>query len=510
MPALELRFGLEHCEVSHLQKPAEIRELGCVRFRRGAHGKHKLREHALQLQLGLVVVGFRGQQLARHVLVELKALGFWQHAVLGQHSRCALAAAALRLHLGVHVGVLAHRLRALLRCQLVHLVPLPLAHVQVERRARVPGGGELVRLARLGEVLGVLLLHVAAELRLVLPDLARLVPHVGLRVDVHRLAEGVDAHVHLRRLGVAADVYKARGHRGHHLRAAAAAVVHGHVHRVLPRLLQRIHVPSHLLGHLVKADVNRLRVLSLFLQQLVARHNGLHASPAARVARHARRQLHVDLLHLGWHVVLRHANSVLPLARLLVHLDGQLRPLRLQELRLGVGVVLALDVQPRLRHLHVAHAARVVLLRHAHGRGPVLLVDVHVDGLLGLVSLDELVLRLLEPPLVLQVHRVLEVHLRQLLLHGRARELKGVHERSRLHSVVDGLLDEPKLGEQRGARLAPKAHRPRVRHLLGGVGPAVRARDADGVVPHLVRAVHLHRRLPVLGLEEVLLSLLEV
>ena len=78
-----------------------------------------------------------------------------------------------------------------------------------------------------------------------------------------------------------------------------------------------------------------------------------------------------------------------------------------------------------------------------------------VSILRGLVSrLYELLLGLLEPPLVLEVHRVLEVHLRQLLLLRVLREGEGVLEGAGLRRVVDRLLDEPKFGKELRALLA--------------------------------------------------------
>mmetsp|Transcript_18210 Transcript_18210/g.45957 ORF Transcript_18210/g.45957 Transcript_18210/m.45957 type:complete len:651 (-) Transcript_18210:1778-3730(-) len=137
-------------------------------------------------------------------------------------------------------------------------------------------------------------------------------------------------------------------------------------------------------------------------------------------------------------------------------------------------------------------------------------MEVHVDGLLGLLGVDKLALCLLESPLVLEKHGVLEVNLWELALHRRARELEGLVKRAALRGVVNGLLDEPKLVEQLRPGLAPEGHCPRVGHLLGGVDAAVRLGHADGVVPVVVRAVHVDGRLPVLRLHVVPLRLLEL
>eukprot|EP00966_Prymnesium_polylepis_P278110 6426173-Prymnesium_polylepis.1 len=102
---------------------------------------------------------------------------------------------------------------------------------------------------------------------------------------------------------------------------------------------------------------------------------------------------------------------------------------RAQRARLRLGELRALDADLALGNQHVGHRARVVRVGDALGIGPVLLVHVHVDGLLGLVGLDELLLGLVEAPLVLEVHSILEVHLGQLPRAGSGTPLAGSEER---------------------------------------------------------------------------------
>ena len=63
---------------------------------------------------------------------------------------------------------------------------------------------------------------------------------------------------------------------------------------------------------------------------------------------------------------------------------------------------------------HLGDRVRVICLCNAQRGRPVLLVDVHVDGLLGLAAFDELDLRLGEAALVLQEHGELDVNLGHL------------------------------------------------------------------------------------------------
>eukprot|EP00961_Rhodomonas_salina_P294475 3934609-Rhodomonas_salina.2 len=102
------------------------------------------------------------------------------------------------------------------------------------------------------------------------------------------------------------------------------------------------------------------------------------------------------------------------------------------------------------------------------------------------------------------------MNLWQLRLHRRARELERLLERPALRRVINCLLGQPELGQQLRARLPAQRHRPRVRHLLRRVDPAVALGDADRIVPHVVRAVHVDRALPVVGLDVVPLRVLEL
>mmetsp|Transcript_1150 Transcript_1150/g.2503 ORF Transcript_1150/g.2503 Transcript_1150/m.2503 type:complete len:315 (+) Transcript_1150:1790-2734(+) len=151
-----------------------------------------------------------------------------------------------------------------------------------------------------------------------------------------------------------------------------------------------------------------------------------------------------------------------------------------------------------------------MILGNTHGGDPLLLVHIHVNGLLGLLGRDELCFCLLEPALVLQEHRMLEMHLRKLRLHASTGEREGLLESVRLRGVVNGLLNEAELLQQLGASLTAKVDGPCVRHLLGGVCATVGLGDANRIIPHVVGATHVHCGLPVLCLDVMSLRLAEV
>ena len=87
------------------------------------------------------------------------------------------------------------------------------------------------------------------------------------------------------------------------------------------------------------------------------------------------------------------------------------------------------------------------MLRDAGGGVPVLVVDVHLDGLLGGVGFDKLRLGFVEPSLILEVHRVLEVNVPHLVASPGPRQLKGIVKLPGLARVVDRLLEQVKLAK---------------------------------------------------------------
>ena len=76
--------------------------------------------------------------------------------------------------------------------------------------------------------------------------------------------------------------------------------------------------------------------------------------------------------------------------------------------------------------------------------------------------------------------------------------------------IVNGLLNEAELCEQIRAGLAADVYGPCVRHLLGGVEPAVELGDADCLVPQVIRPIHVDGRLPIFRFHIVVLGVLVV
>ena len=91
----------------------------------------------------------------------------------------------------------------------------------------------------------------------------------------------------------------------------------------------------------------------------------------------------------------------------------------------------------------------------------------HQDGFFWLVGLHKCSLCLCKLALVLQVHGMLQVNLRELVLHGRPGQVKGKFKCTVLSGIVNGRLQQTKLGEQFDGRVSTQVFCPQVRNLLG-------------------------------------------
>ena len=265
------------------------------------------------------------------------------------------------------------------------------------------------------------------------------------------------------------QLHEPLAHRAHHLGDAACTLRHGKLNGLLPDLFQVLDVARVRRRHL-EVGVNGLGVVAAVLLELALGHEVLVATRVG--CRQSSRLLLLQLIHHRrpdpGRVLVRlgHPQRVLPHPRILVHLDCLFELPELDPHILGRAPVPLVHQSPRLRRPDLCARGRVVVVGNAQRARPVLLVHVHVDGLLGLLGVDELDLSLLEIALVLEVHGFFEVDLWQLGLERRPRELKGLVELAGLGGVVNRLLDEPKLGQQLGAGLPAEVHGPSIGHLL--------------------------------------------
>jgi hypothetical protein len=100
---------------------------------------------------------------------------------------------------------------------------------------------------------------------------------------------------------------------------------------------------------------------------------------------------------------------------LLVHLDGFLRFLRIDIALLSFSIVSSFKIELSLVHEYLVDALWVELSCHLKGWMPILLVFIHIDSFLGLVSFDEFFLCLFKSVLILKMKSKLKMDFRKLV-----------------------------------------------------------------------------------------------
>mmetsp|Transcript_4359 Transcript_4359/g.12271 ORF Transcript_4359/g.12271 Transcript_4359/m.12271 type:complete len:1023 (-) Transcript_4359:1504-4572(-) len=501
-------------ELHGLGAPVLGEGVGRRRQRHDAAARHEAQEHLPEHAGPRGVVD--GEELGGDDLVELEVRLLGRRAVPDERLAGLEDLALVRLDLAVLHEVVRQHLGAVLLREHQALLPVAVAGVHVQRAVHVPGlADQLVAVAERHQVVLVPLLDDADHLRaLLLRQHPRLLPDLAGDVAVDRVAERLDALVQLGRGVVALDhLQPLRDHRDDVV-VALLGVLHGEPHGVLPDLLEAVGVGG---AGLVdgQVGVDGPRVVPRLLVDLRRVEDLLQALRRGAGAPRPAFAVGVDDVpeHLRA-VLLAHAHGLVHHALRGVRLHRQLRLPRLDEEVLGRLQVVLVDHVLCMVHHHFLHALTVKCFRDAHRRDPVALVDVHVDGLLGLVRLDELLLCELELLIVLQGKCLFQVDVRELVLRRMGGELEGVLEVAVLHGVVDRDLDEPVLGQQLraglGAVLLEGGVRLREHDLLEGGLAAVVLRDALGVLPLLQLAVHGHGARPHLRLHVVVLGLLQV
>mmetsp|Transcript_23530 Transcript_23530/g.42435 ORF Transcript_23530/g.42435 Transcript_23530/m.42435 type:complete len:369 (-) Transcript_23530:2781-3887(-) len=186
----------------------------------------------------------------------------------------------------------------------------------------------------------------------------------------------------------------------------------------------------------------------------------------------------------------------------------------LDEEVLGTLQVALLDEILGMMHHDLLDALPIIGLCNSHGRDPVPLVDVHVNGLLGLAGLDELLLCQLELLVILKSQGLLEVNVRQFVLGGVGGQLECMLEVAVLHGIVNCNFDEAMLGQKSCSSLCSMLLEGNVSlsqdHLLEAGLASVDLGHTFGIFPFLQFAVHAHGIDPHLGLHVVVLCLLQV
>lgn len=138
-----------------------------------------------------------------------------------------------------------------------------------------------------------------------------------------------------------------------------------------------------------------------------------------------------------------------------IHLDCSLRVLSIEIALLSLSVVTSLKVELCLVKEHFGDTLGVELASDLEGRVPVLLMLVHVDGLLWLIRLDEFLLGFFQSVLILEVKGVLQVNFRELVLGMAVCKRESLIEFLLVGFKINSRFNETVLEQELSALLSP-------------------------------------------------------
>mmetsp|Transcript_5344 Transcript_5344/g.9245 ORF Transcript_5344/g.9245 Transcript_5344/m.9245 type:complete len:436 (-) Transcript_5344:2013-3320(-) len=394
------------------------------------------------------------------------------------------------------------------------LCPVAIARVHVQRTVHITGASdEFIPISFVDQLRFVPVFHQADHVRgHLLRQHPCLVPNLPCDVAIHRFPRCIDALVQLRGRLVALDQLQAFGHDGHGLVVTFLRVLHREPHTILPDLLQAIRICRGRLrdrevgvngpGIVARLLVDLGRVQNLVQTLWSSWCTTSFAVGVDDISQHMRAMLLADPNSLG-HVALGG-----------IRLHGQFGLASLDEEVLSCLHVVLIHQILGVMHHDIVHALRLVGLCHPHGRHPITLVDVHINGFFRLFRLDELLLSQLELLIIFQGQGLFEVDVRQFVLRREVGQFEGVLEVAMLHRIVDGNFNETVLRQQLRTRLGTVLFERgvglRQDNLLKGLLAAVHLGHSLGILPLLQLSIHRHGAGPHLRLNVVMLGLFQV
>jgi len=224
----------------------------------------------------------------------------------------------------------------------------------------------------------------------------------------------------------------------------------------------------------------------------------------------------VDFLHAFHVVLLGDAQSVLEEFLLDVDVDCFVLVFALQQTVFSFRQLLAVDVPLGLGHQDFLDHGCILPPGDLQSIVPVLLELVHVDGFLRPSRLDLLLLSLLELLFVFQLLRVFEVDVVEFVLGVHIAHGVGFVEVFEVDQIVDGRLSEAQLHEQFDPVVFAHGLCPALGEVVDFLRRAVSLDHPQCFIPELVALVHFHGihpglavHLTLFGLEEVAVRLLD-
>ena len=218
----------------------------------------------------------------------------------------------------------------------------------------------------------------------------------------------------------------------------------------------------------------------------------------------------IDLMDEMWSVLVGDTESLTKHFSLLIHVDSLFWLLSINIGLFSLGKISSLQVEFGLVDEDLIDTLWVVLSCDREGGVPILLVLVHVDGFLWLVGLDELFFGFFEPILVLKVQSIFEMYLRKLVLGVVVGKSECIIKSLLIGLKVDGGFDKAILNEKLSSFLAfhvlGNLDSDLSKLLLVTIGLG----NSKSIFPHLMGSVHIHADLPGTSFDVMVLSLLQV
>ena len=163
-----------------------------------------------------------------------------------------------------------------------------------------------------------------------------------------------------------------------------------------------------------------------------------------------------------------------------------------------------------LLELHTSDTLRVVLASNLDSGVPVTLVLVHVNGFLRLIGLDEFFLGFLESVIIFKVEGKLKMHIWELVAGVVLSKLEGVIEFLLVCLKVNSSLDETVLDQELGTTISAHALCNLDSNFTELFLGAVSLGNTKGFIVHVMGSVHVNTIGPRARFDVVMLSLLEV
>ena len=205
-------------------------------------------------------------------------------------------------------------------------------------------------------------------------------------------------------------------------------------------------------------------------------------------------------------VFLRNSQRLREISLISIHFNRQFRLLRINEAIFRLRVISFINEEPRLIQQQRWNILRIVLPGNLQSRMEIPHVFVHLHHFRRFSRLNEVVLSLLVPFLILQKERVFQVNVLDFMLGVLIRHFERLVKLVSIAQILDNRVDQIHPQQHFHAVFLPEGLSPLFRQLAGLFIGAVQFAASNRVLPLPVRFVHLNRAVPCAGFNVVVLG----